>query len=202
MTKDRKRTLLSGWTGGILIAIGYAMIRTNYSFFNFAGGLLIIFTYLVWQFAISYPLVNKKSINRDGKEQIVILNASGEDVTKRLPACMLLHLPCFVIISGFLIHYAHLFMIKLESRIGENYNIISKIDDLLTIYMAYFVIHIYYFIKDLPVSTITRYYRSGSGAVRTSSGAISYRSSNEYYWYSPTSSSYGSNIFHSFSKNR
>jgi hypothetical protein len=146
------------------------------------------------QFLMFY---DRDLVDKDGK----VFNADGVDVTKKVPYNIAIQaIPFFVIVvvlNSYTREYARLFTLAF----GKEYeSFLYSLRDILIILEPYLVIHLYFFIKNLPISAMFRYMQGrNSNTTIYQSRAIhngTHSNSRNDHYYNPNHSSYGGNIFH------
>lgn len=171
------------------------MLVSDYGLLQAVGAIVIFLTYTIFQFAMFY---DRDLVDKNGK----IYNKDGIDVTNKVPNYIYLQFVIFVFLIWPLNSLVLKFNLHLQNILPAHSELISSLKDVVVIYMPYLVIHIYFFIKNLPVVTLLRFMRGSASAAVTKARdfRIETRSYENDRYYNSSHSSYGSNIFHSSRK--
>ena len=194
---DRKRILLSALFGSLLIIISYFLFLINYFLTEIISFVVVLITYIGFQFGMFF---DRDLVDKDDR----VFNADGLDVTTKLPYNLGFQFTAFIILIIMFNNYRSSLFYDLKQKYDDYRFILQPINEILVFLGPYLFIHIYFFYKDLPITTILRYTQAGS--IKKATHGDSYkandRSSSQDYYYNSSNSSYGGNIFHSSKRDR
>jgi hypothetical protein len=194
LTNERKFLIKSFFLGLIILTLGILVL--NWMFF--LSAIFIVGTY----FALPSLLAEFRSL---GYANGRFFNKEGDDITNRMPKAFIVQFAIFMVLSfeGFGFADSFVKWLDLERIFSEK--IVNIIACTATVSVPWLIMHIYFFIKDLPLISYGAYTGNSvnpSYNKNASSGNVS--SSNiqtDDYRYNPSYSNIPGNIYHRDTRN-